>query len=591
MTYGPEESDELLVDEQDIDEMPIDSELDEENVNVDVPASNQFDNTSIISQLARTYDDFIGRPAVEQPLTEYVQRSASSGLPDGSTILEGNTAPLGENLDKFIARLSRQAALAWDEWTTPIQQEGLVMPTEGAKPLQGDIASLMLEKEADVYQEVKRLRDLETAQFREEEASKVYRRVSECTGFTKTHTPGQVENRYYDVVTTTRNQFGELFTSVQRIDRCKGKPEVKCIEGVSPSDVDVTTYNPSIHERIELINMTNYQTSIWRKAYRSEEDMFLPNAFSPLDDLDFIPPSSLNSRNFIVYPPASRPYNTVFKVYYNKNPALNGKQGKFQLNELYLSSKKLYPTSKKDYASLSSIEYMLKQKGMKDFTVVIDEIRVREKSFPCCKFEIDLRVTYGDELIPDPNNYKKVDPESVLGQKLLQLLNEQPYLWNEHVWNYEEVDEDGSKYTDKIYAVSFKITNPRDTFGKRVYWVYLNKDANTMGVPSFLRKRLTPPQYLYKPYKVKGGNREIPFTATVRVSDEFYYYDKAGNSVSFKQVVAEFKKVMLDKGYLFVRQEPEDLYTNIQLFHFVHKDMCTREQRKQAFVSLTKKDE
>ena len=165
----------------------------------------------------------------------------------------------------------------------------------------------MLDKEVDNYNEIKRLREEENKLFQEEEAHRVYRRVSESTGFTRNTTPGQVENRYYEKVTVTRNAFGEIFTSVERIDRCKGKPEVRVIEGVSPSAVEVTTYNPSIHERIEMINMSNYQTSIWRKAYRSEEEQFIPNAFSPVDDLDFIPPSSLNSRNFIVYPPASRP--------------------------------------------------------------------------------------------------------------------------------------------------------------------------------------------------------------------------------------------------------------------------------------------
>lgn len=560
----------------------------EEEEEVEVKEQDKLEDFSIVFQVSSMFDDLLAPPNIEVPLSQPVMRAESSGLPDGSVTYADHVAPIGETLDKFCARLSREANQAWNEWTsTP--PEGFTLGT--SKHIL-DIQDKLLGEDKKYYEEIKRLKAIEDSIYQEEEDLKVKRLSSECTHFKSPHIPSEIQNRYYIKKEIIKGDFGQIITKETKIDRVAPGATLKIIEGISSSKVERFIYRISHQESLERYNLTKYETEIWRNPSRIEDSKYIPNAFSPEDDLDYIPPSSLSKNNFNIFPPASRPYNCTFKVYYKLNPNYVQKTKNPDLTQKYLKYKIYRPTIKKDYTSISSLAYMLKQKGFKeDFEVVIDEFIANGKAHLKCDFEVDLRVTYGDQLQPDPNNYKKVDPESVLGLKLLQLLNEQPYLWKEFTWDVTTDHEDGSTTTDKIVAVGFLIENPRDSFGKRIYWVYLNREANAIGKPSFLRKKKIPPQFSYRPYKLAGGEKEIPFIASVRLSNGYFYYNKKRELVSFEMIISDIKNYMFSKDYLFVRQEQESPYISISVLHFIHKSMSTKQQRLLAYVTLKREIE
>jgi len=536
---------------------------------------------SIVLEVARNFESLLTPPEIEYPLRESAQRSESSGLPDGSELREGDNAPIGEPLDKAIARMSREARKAWMEWIETSDEPKLSMTGEMDAPLSAPLEELMLSDQEKIDRlRVQRLMAVEEVKFREREESYITRLLEECSGLADEIYQSEPENRFYEEVEVTQGEFGQTRRKIIRIDRCGGRPEVRHVEGVHPSDIAQARFTPSYQDRMDDMIMTAFQTETWRNPSRSEEDKYIPN-ISPLDDPDYIAPSDMNSRNFSIYPPASRPYNIVFKV-------------TMQNGQVH----RLYPKGDKDYTSLTSLKYMLDQRGTDYAAIEIDEIRrnktTQSSDRPNCRFEIDLRVTYGEALTPDPNNYKKVDPDTRLGQKLLQILNEQPYLFDEHVWEYEEMEEDGSITTTKKVAVGYSV-NAKDAIGPRVYWVYLDEKANSTGTPAFLRTKRVPPQYSYHPMRFFKKTdplylqKEQPFLATVRVSQNFSYYDrKSKRRVDFDEVVDVFTSFLSSKGYILYATEPESEFNTVMVYKFIHTDTRTRQQRKDLFSKLTK---
>jgi hypothetical protein len=556
-----------------------------------VAKAEDHEDLSIVLQLVRNYESLYQSPDIEVPTREYVQRSERSGLPDGSSYDPSLSAPIGETIDKANLRLSREANEAWDLWTNTQGQPFIDKHTgKLVEPLKEDIQTLLIGEDKHRFTRVKRLLSVEEGRKKQDQEVKVARKVSESTNFKWEHNPSsQIPDsiRFYETVEKKVGEFGATDYIVVKNDRCKGKPDIKQTEGVQAADIKAVNGAPNHAERTEQINLSHYQTSIWRKNSRDEKDNYFPNT-TPEDDPDYTNPLCISSRNFVIYPPASRPYNAVFVV-------TSGNK-----------TKKIYPSGKKDYTSLSSMKYMLGQKGITFDSVSIEELKYKSGAkYPNCKFEPDLRVTYGPDLIPNPNSYKKVDPDSKLGMKLLQMLNEQPYQFKEFSWTHES--EDGP---EKKVAVGFEIPNPNDKIGPRIYWVYLDSKKNTIGKPRFMnffvtddgkmvfRGKRVHPQILYKPlkYPIEGMSflpKEIPFIATVRVSHGYGYRrvnaaTKQVETVGFEQFKAEYFDVLFKKGYLYIKEEKESLYSNVVLFHFVHKDLATKQQRRNAFLSLTK---
>lgn len=548
-------------------------------------SADLYEDLSLAVQSQRFYEELIAPPEIEVPIREYNQRSAFSGIPDGSFVAP-DVLPIGEPIDKFCTRLSKEAAQAWKLWTTGTLP---VLLSDGTtiNPINKPIVDFLLTpEEQKTYIRLKRLKLVEQGRLQQQQDTFVSRLVQESfpsslDDDTNTNSTIPEESRYFTNQEIIKDQYGNITVHNKKIDRCNGQPAIKHLKNTKIGIVSIVTSNPSYQERLEHLNMSSYQTEKWRKPAKEEETKYLPNV-SIQDDPDYINPLSMSSRNFIIWPPASRPYNIVFKVYY-----ANGQVGK------------IYPTKGiKDYTSLSSIIYMLKSNKTPFTKVVIDEIKLNNKYVPNCKFEIDLRVTYNEDMIPDPINYKKVDPQSVTGMKIIQFLNEQPYLFQEFSWDYKESSEGQKETTTKKVAVGFTVKDPKDSAKNRVYWVYLDEDQNTIGKLKIFSKKVILPQYTYTPYKFysKEDNLpnyqkiEHPFLATVRVSDGCYYYSKKEERfIYYKEVQQIFFDVLQKKGYLFIKDVPENHYNNVRLFYFVHNSMSTKQQRLQVFLSLNKK--
>lgn len=538
---------------------------------------------SIVSESARNFRMLLDPPEIEFPIREVVQRSEASGLPDGTDYEENMSAPVGETLDKAIARMSREAHAAWIDWVESTDQPKLSMTGDMESPLGQPIEDAMLsdQEKLDLIR-IKRLMTVEEITFRRIEEEFIGRLLHECSGLLDDIACGEPENRFYETVEYEEGAFGARKKKITKIDRCAGKATTARIPGIQISDIAQARFSTSHRERLDLMTMTAFQTEKWRKPARDEEDKFIPN-ISPLDDPDFITPSDMSSRNFSIYPPASRPYDITFKLTYRDGRSV-----------------KVKPRNKngKDYTSLSSLQYMLQQKGIEYKSIELDEIVQHTKSgrrtYPNCKFEVDIRVTYGKELVPNPASYKKIDPSTKLGKKLLQLLNEQPYLFDEHVWEHEEPDEDGNLRAVKKVAVGYQVSKTKDTIGPRVYWMYLDEKANSTGIPAFLRVRRVAPQYTYVPMRYFKRSdpvylqQEQPFLASVRVTKNFSYYDrKAKRHINFAEVEELFITFLSSKGYILYDTVPESEYNTVLVYKFIHKDTKTREQRKKLFQTLT----
>jgi len=543
-----------------------------------VRKAEEFEDYSIVLQEARNFEMLLSPPEVEYAARDYVQRGEKSGLPDGSTYNEKLNAPLGENLDKFCARLSREANDAWKLWVDTNGSPIITKTGQTINPLSDSIDNLLLTEEDKIkYTRIRRLLFVEEANLRSKEQERVNRKISECTNFSN-DTSRKItisdSSRYFIKREETKDQFGAITVREHKVDRLQGKDNITIIPGVGMADVKRVNGGPSYAERLDQIVLTDYQTSKWRRdASADKNDNFIPNV-TPSDDPDFLPPLSVSSRNFNIYPPASRPYDIVFKIYSDDT--------KFR---------RWYPSGKgKDYTSFSSIQYMLKEQGKPFTKVEVDEVKVHERLYPNCKFEIDLRVTYGDDCTPDPNNYKKVDPDSTLGMWLLQKLDADPYSFKEFVWDNVTVLEDGTPQKEKIVCVGYIINHPAQG-PKRVYWVYLDKNKGTIGKPAFLRKKITHPHVIYREMYYIAEVPEFkklvnPFLATLRVSDGYYYRDKTGKLVSFDEVKSSFFELLLKKGYVFIGCKPESPYTIVLLFHFIHSSVATKQKRKDLFLKF-----
>ena len=549
---------------------------------------------SIVAQMSRNFRSLLDPPEIEYPLQEAVKRSESSGLPDGTDYDETTSSPIGEPLDKAIARMSREANQAWKEWIDSAEQPKVGMLNGVITPLDKSIEEAMLSEQEQLdLLRIKRLMFVEETTFRRIEYSIANRLLHECSGLTNSPICGVPENRFYEEVTYVQDQFGSRKKVTTKLDRCAGKGETSRTEGIQVSDVSQSRFNPSHKERLEQMLMSIYQTDKWRKPAKSEKDKYIPN-ISSLDDPDFITPSDMSSRNFSIYPPASRPYNATFKLTY--------------LNDKVVRIKP--KTQKgKDYTSLSSIEYMLKNKGIKYKSIEIDEIVQPSfngpRSFPNCKFEVDIRVTYGKDLIPNPSSYKRIDPNTKLGKKLLQLLNEQPYLFKEYTWKFQELDEKGYSTSVKKVAVGYSVNNMKDSIGPRIYWVYI--EAKSAGIPSFFRNksglptvREVAPQYTYVPmrfYKHDAPNylkrlQEHDFLASVRVSKNYSYYKRKTKELfKFSDIEDIFISFLSSKGYILYDTVPESKYNSVLVYKFIHKDTRTKQQRKTLFHKLTNHDQ
>lgn len=529
------------------------------------------------------FDSMIAPPEEEPPVREYSQKSETSGIPD-NLLVESFISPIGETLAQHCHRLSKRARDAWLTWATPsdeifVDTSGEIVPTLG-KPVE---LAMFDEYEYLEYVRNKRILTVEEGRFKKD-LHRIHTRAVQESAFRHkvSDTISEIPNsiRYKKRIVKKEDEFGGYTYEEVVTDLCDGKATIQLISHTSVSDNMPTMGSPSYQERALMAHLSDCETSKWRHAHRAEEDnKFLP-ATTPVDDPDYLPPLSLSKRNFTIYPPAARPYNCVFNVV-----LANG------------TVKKLYPKLAKDYTSLSSIVYTLKLRKIPFRSVTIDQINGK----PNCKFEIDLRVTYGEDLTPSATSYKKVDTTSVLGAKLIQLLNEQPYLFKEH---YVSVEEEGE--THRMLIVYYEVTDEK--FGPRVYWFYVDKKQNPIGTPKYFKKKILFPtidyfyaqnfrrsiEYKMLPEVANYLKKNVLIGAKIRLSKSYYQVKLVEFAPQqFKKVYTNHPeiednlvKAMKEKGLELVSIQQENYYNDMYVYTFILPELKTRTNRNTFFQQL-----
>jgi len=309
---------------------------------------------------------------------------------------------------------------------------------------EGQILRLLLtDEELKEYEEYRLIVKEEDEEYLESETIRVNRRCSETSGFHKT-VAADLTDRPYNI---TFDEF--TFRKV----------------------------------------VSDYQTNKWRVPYcPPESDLgFLDPKYDP----DFLPPLSV-TRGFLIKP-ASRPHNLTFFVTFCDQ---NGK----------VRQEIRKPESEKDYTTLEDMTYLLVSQRYTD--IQVKDITPPEE----VKWEIDLRlsarnqVVNGEEsLIPNPRNYKKIDPDSPLGRRLVRSLKENPYHeWIEVGWDHEGPDGENER---KVALVR--------TGGDKIAWCYVDRSSLA---PTFKRKRVVFPQTLPIQNRYADGNL-FTIGYTVRYQD------------------------------------------------------------------------
>jgi hypothetical protein len=277
--------------------------------------------------------------------------------------------------------------------------------------------------------------------------------------------------------------------------RCKETPGfLTTVHG----NLNDSPYNISFDEFTFRKVVSDYQTNIWRKPYTPPQSDL--GFLDPKHDPDFLPPSSV-TKGFLIKP-ANRPHNLTFSVSFcDRNGVLRQEIRK--------------PESKKDYTTVEDMTYLLVSQGYTD--IQVKDITPKEE----IKWELDLRLSPRnapvdgvESLIPNPRNYKKIDPDSPLGRRLVRSLKENPYHeWTEIGWDHPGPED---KTERKVALVR--------TGGDKMAWCYVDRSSLA---PTFKRKRVIYPQLLPIENRATDGS-VYTIGYTIRYED-YQYLDRPYN--------------------------------------------------------------
>jgi hypothetical protein len=334
---------------------------------------------------------------------------------------------------------------------------------------EGQILRLLLSnEELKEYEEYQQIVKQEDDDYLESENVRVNRRCNETTGFRKTVAP-DLSDRPYNI---TFDEF--TFRKV----------------------------------------VSDYQTNKWRVPYTPPQSDL--GFLDPRHDPDFLPPCSV-TKGFLIKP-ANRPYNlTFFVTFCDQNGVVREEIRK--------------PESKKDYTTVEDMTYLLVSQRYRD--IQVKDITPSGE----VKWEMDLRLSPrnqaidGEEsLIPNPRNYKKIDPDSPLGRRLVRSLKENPYHeWIEVGWDHEGADGSNER---KVALVR--------TGGDKIAWCYVDRSSLA---PTFKRKRVTYPQTQPILNRHADGN-EFIVGYTVRYQD-YNELDKPYNFLVKRELDAIVNRLRL----------------------------------------------
>ena len=268
--------------------------------------------------------------------------------------------------------------------------------------------------------------------------------------------------------------------------RCKETPGFL---NTVPGDLTDRPYSITFDEFTFRKVVSDYQTNIWRVPYTPPQSDL--GFLDPKYDPDFLPPCSV-TKGFLIKP-ANRPYNLTFSVTFCDQ---NGNR-KYEIRK---------PESKKDYTTVEDMTYLLVSQSLAD--IQVKDITPPEEIL----WEIDLRLSPRNEsvdgvesLIPNPRNYKKIDPDSPLGRRLVRSLKENPYHeWIEVGWDHQGAEGEPER---KVALVR--------TAGDKMVWCYVDRSSLASTTK---RRRVIYPQILPIENRYADGNL---FTVgyTVRYQD------------------------------------------------------------------------
>lgn len=309
------------------------------------------------------------------------------------------------------------------------------------------------------------------------------------------------------------------------------------------------TYNRTFEDYNFNGVISKHETEVWRPPAKKEEAHLAPNC-GFRDDPDYIPPIN-SSWNFTTTPPATRIFNATFRVY--------TKAGKIEI---------LHPDKNvaKDYTDKDDIYFLYQQKGIEITNVVVEFER----------HEIDLRVTYSNA--PDPKKYKKVDPLTPAGTKLMKLLNEQPNIWKEYSWEY--ASDEGT-----VKKVAYGLTFGAKDQDKVTYWVYLN-DQYVKGKNIIYNKK-PQPIVRYEGTKDKDNNCHKLFAyLTYHTSNRFVkatpkYKEENPDAAEF--VIDNLVNKLINEGYIHVKSSEDTFGLVTEMY--IHKDSISRKARDKFILT------
>lgn len=428
-----------------------------------------------------------------------------------------DTALPPENLQTNWRDLSVRALMAWEKWTNP-EGEPFELKNDDTvyHPLtQEQLSKLLDEDEAQALAQYKKDVEESEAKWKEEE-EEGFKHVS-CATVWKEH-PEQEEPK-----------APHLGFSIGLIQR--------------------DTYNRTYEDYTHNCAISQHETEVWRASAKKEELHLAPNC-GFRDDPDYIPPVS-GSWNFTSTPPATRIFNATFRVY--------RADGKIDI---------LHPDKNvaKDYTDVDDVYFLYLQKGIEITNVVVDFQR----------HEIDLRVTYS--AAPDPKKYKKLDPQSQAGLKLMKLLNEQPHIWKEHSWEY--AGDEGT-----VKKVAYGLTLGAKDQDKTTYWIYLN-DTYVKGKNIIYNKK-PQPILKYEGTKDRDNNCHKLFAyLTYHTSNRFIkatpkYKEDNPDSADF--VVDNLVNKLSDEGYIKVKSTEDTFGLVTEMY--LHKDAISRRARDKFILT------
>ena len=317
----------------------------------------------------------------------------------------------------------------------------------------------------------------------------------------------------------------------------------------------------TIHDLLEFQQKSHLEISTRPSIERDSDFSFL----DPKSDPDFVPPLSHSNkrRGGFVIGLASRPYNLEFGITYTDT------EGKKRF-------KRSRPKCAKDYTTEDDIEFLLESKKIKDYTVKV--LTPEEK----VRFEYDLRISPRNEkivgedgsitesLIPNPTNYKKIDCDTPVGQRLVLSLKENPYHeWTEVSWKTTIlVDVEGRlKPTEVTKAALVRKTKTS------LYWIYI--DDKEIGGYKTWTKVIYPQITTIYDKTVKTQAKYI-IGYKIRSSDyeelEFPYNERVYKSLSF--VIDN----IITSGFVFASKSAHDVFGAI-VYSFVRSDLTTNKLR------------